>query len=320
MKIAFSDLDHADYLIESDILSSAGLSATMLRCRSEMEVIEQLNDVDIVLNQYAPFTRRVFEALPRLKQVVRYGVGVNNIDIAAATQAGVQVCHVPDYGMHEVSDHALALTLALLRKLVPMHHACHQGRWDYVEAVPLRRLSLLTIGVTGLGRIGRLYARKMQALGCHVLGYDAYYHPCAEDGTEMIQRAELLELYSDADVIAVFCPLTADTHHLINASALSSMKEGVYLINTSRGGIIDEDALADALASGQVAGAGIDTTEHEPLQPSSRLWSSPHCLITPHMAWYSEDAAAELKRKVAEEAVRFARGEPVLWPVNRLTS
>ena len=318
MNIVFSDLDHADHDIEQDILASAGFDAPMLACRSEQDLVDQLTDMDIALNQYAPFTRRVLEALPRLKLIVRYGVGVNNVDLEAATAAGVQVCNVPDYGMNEVSDHALALTLALTRKLVPMNRACHQGRWDYVEAIPLRRQSTQTVGLIGLGRIGRLYARKVNALGFRVIGYDAFYRPSAEDGTDYIEAVELDSLYGRADVVAVFCPLTEDTRHLIDAGTLAAMKPGVLLVNTSRGGIIDEVALAEALASGHVAGAGLDTTEREPLEPDSPLWAQPSCLITPHMAWYSEDAAAELKRKVAEEAVRFARGEAVHWAVNRL--
>lgn len=318
MNIVFSDLDHADRDIERDILASAGFDAPMLACRSEQELIEQLTDADIALNQYAPFTRRVFEALPRLKLIVRYGVGVNNIDLEAATDAGVQVCNVPDYGTSEVADHALALTLALTRKLVPMNRACREGRWNYVEAIPLRRQSTQTVGLIGLGRIGRLYARKMGALGFSVIGYDAFYRPGTKDGTDYIESVELDSLYARADVVAVFCPLTEDTHHLVDKAALAAMKPGVCLVNTSRGGIIDESSLAEALASGHVAGAGLDTTEQEPLESDSPLWAQPSCLITPHMAWYSDDAAAELKRKVAEEAVRFASGEAVYWPVNRL--
>ena len=223
---------------------------------------------------------------------------------------------MPDYGMHEVSDHAIALTLALLRRIVPMNAASHAGRWEYAEAIPIRRQTTLTVGLIGLGRIGRLYATKMHALGFNVIGYDRFYTPNKDDGTDFIRAVSLDELYPQADVVAVFCPLTDETHHLIDSAALNNFKQGAYLINTSRGGIIDENALAEALASQHLAGAALDTTEQEPLPKDSPLWDKPSCLITPHMAWYSEDAAEELKRKVAQEAVRFARGEPINWPVN----
>ncbi|MGQ7249657.1 C-terminal binding protein [Halomonas sp. V046] len=316
MRIVFSDLDHADHDIEQAIFSEAGFEAPLLACRSEDDLIAQVAAADIVLNQYAPFTRRVLEALPRLKQIVRYGVGVNNVDLEAASDAGVQVCNVPDYGMHEVSDHAVALTLALTRRIVPMNASCRAGRWNYIEAVPIRRQSTQTLGLIGLGRIGRLYAAKMHALGFALVGHDRFYTPNAADGTDFITPVALDALFRQADIIALFCPLNDDTHHLVDAAAIESMRPGAYLVNTSRGGIIDEAALAEALARGHIAGAGLDTTEHEPLTPDSPLWAQHNCLITPHMAWYSEDAAQELKRKVAEEAVRFARGEAVMWPVN----
>lgn len=318
MKIVFTDLDHANHDVETEIFKRAGFDVPLLECQSEDALIEQLQGVDIALNQYAPFTHRVFEALPDLKQIVRYGVGVNNVDLGAASAAGVQVCNVPDYGMHEVSDHALALSLALIRKLVPMNAGCQARRWEYAEAIPIRRQTRMTVGVVGIGRIGRLYARKMAALGFNVIAHDRYHQPNADDGTDQIRCLELDELFREADVVGLFCPLTEETRHLVDASALERMKNSAYLINTSRGGIIDEAALALALKEGRLAGAALDTTEQEPLPADSPLRGIDNCLITPHMAWYSEDAAQELKRKVAEEAVRFANGEQVMWPVNRL--
>ncbi|MDW5375404.1 C-terminal binding protein [Halomonas sp. HP20-15] len=318
MRIVFSDLDHASHDIEAEIFAKAGFEVPLLNCRSEVDLIEQVADADIVLNQYAPFTKRVFDALPRLKQVIRYGVGVNNVDLAAATAAGVQVCNVPDYGMHEVSDHALALTLAMVRKVVQMNASCRNGRWEYAEAIPIRRQSQMTVGLIGLGRIGKLYAHKAHSLGFSVIGYDPFYQPNAADNTDYIDAVTLEELYSRSDVVAIFCPLTNETRHMVGAGAFAGMKPHAYIVNTSRGGIIDEAALAEALSSGTIAGAALDTTEQEPLPKESPLWTLDNCLVTPHMAWYSEDAAEELKRKVAEEAVRFASGEAVNWPVNEV--
>jgi D-3-phosphoglycerate dehydrogenase len=317
MKIVFTDLDHANHDVETEILDRAGFAAPLLRCLNEDELIEQLAGVEIALNQYAPFTRRVFDALPDLKQIIRYGVGVNNVDLEAASAAGVQVCNVPDYGMHEVSDHALALSLALIRKLVPMNAGCQAGRWEYADAIPIRRQTRMTAGVVGLGRIGRLYARKMAALGFNVIAHDRYHQLNAADGTDDIRCLELDALFRETDVIGLFCPLTEETRHMVDDAALARMKPTAYVVNTSRGGIIDEAALAQALTADKLAGAALDTTEREPLPADSPLRGIDNCLVTPHMAWYSEDAALELKRKVAEEAVRFANGEQILWPVNR---
>lgn len=318
MKIVITDLDHADQNMEKGIFADAGLDFTLLECKSEDDLINQIQDYDIALNQYAPFTKRVFDALPNLKQIIRYGVGVNNVDLAAAKEAGVQVCNVPDYGMHEVSDHAVALALSNIRKLPYMNKAVHDGAWDFTMASPIRRFGESTVGVVGLGRIGRLFADKMHDLGFKIVGYDKFYKPSAADKTDFITFAPLDELIEQADILALFCPVTDENYHMIDKATLERMKDGVYIVNTARGGLIDEDALADALKSGKIAGAALDTTETEPLPANSPLRSADNCLITPHMAWYSEDSALELKRKVAEEAVRFSRGEPIHWGLVQL--
>ncbi|WP_373236376.1 C-terminal binding protein [Cohaesibacter celericrescens] len=313
MKIIITDLDHADQNMEKDIFAKAGMDFDLLECKTEDDLIAMAKGANIALNQYAPFNKRVFDALPDLKQIIRYGVGVNNVDLKAAKDAGVQVCNVPDYGMHEVSDHAIAMSLTLVRKVMSMNKSVHDGVWDFTVAAPIRRFCEMTVGVVGLGRIGRLYAEKMHQLGFKVIGYDKFYQPSVEDGTGHIKAATLDNVIEQADLVALFCPVTDENYHMIDAAALNRMKTGSYIINTSRGGLVDEDALAKALKSGKIAAAALDTTETEPLPSDSPLRAIETCLITPHMAWYSDDSALELKRKVAEEAVRFARGEPIKW-------
>lgn len=280
-------------------------------------MITQCAGANVILNQYGPFTEPVLAALvPDLGLIVRYGVGVDNVDLEAATRHGVQVCNVPDYGMNEVSDHALGLMLALVRKLPMITDLTRKGQWDYRLTIPVHRVRDLTIGVLGVGRIGRLFAAKAAAFGGRVLLCDPYNPEVSKQlpGTEQVTFGDLL---ADSDVLSVHCPLSAETRGLIGAAELARMKPGAIVINTARGGIIDEEALADALESGAIGGAGIDTVEQEPLPGESRLLSQANCLVTPHMAWYSEEAAHEMKRKVAEEAVRFARGEAPRYPVNR---
>ena len=313
MKIAISDLDHVSFDIEAGVFEQAGLSFEKLDCLTEEDLISSLSGVHVVMNQYAPFTRRVFEALPDLKAIVRYGVGVNHIDLKAAAEFGVHVCNVPDYGMNEVSDHAAAMSLALIRKLVPMSRMTHEGSWDYQYSIPIHRASCMTVGVIGLGRIGSLYARKMNAFGYKIAGFDPALASGVAPGLDFVQLLRCDDVLANSDLIAFFCPLTEETRGLIDANTISKMKNGAYLVNTARGGLIDEDALAEALKANKLAGAGIDVCASEPLQPDSPLRGINSCILTPHMAWYSEEAALELKRKVAEEALRYVRGEALLW-------
>ena len=316
MKIVISDCDHDSMSVEERLFAESGLSYTHLACRSEDEVIAECRGAGIIMNQYAPFTPRVFAALaPELKLIVRYGVGVDNIDLVAATKFGVQVCNVPDYGMYEVSDHALGLMLSLVRKLPFITELNRQGIWDYRRSIPVRRIGTLTVGIVGVGRIGGLFARKVSALGCRVLGVDPRYPDLVREHPELTFVA-FDTLLAESDVISIHCPLDAATRGLFGTDALARMKPTALLINTARGGIIDETALADALVRGAIGGAAIDTAAREPLSADSPLLSHANCLVTPHMAWYSEESSEELNRKVAEEAIRFARGETLQYPVN----
>lgn len=318
MKVVVSDCDHQSMTPEETVFAAAGLRFDHFNCLTEDQVIAECKGAGIVLNQYAPFTARVFAALrPELRQVVRYGVGVNNIDVAAATAAGVQVCNVPDYGVGEVSDQALAMLMALARRLIPMNRLTHAGAWDYTRAIPIRRLADQTIGVIGIGRIGGAFARKAKALGSRIIGTDPAYGPASPEiaGLEWLPFERVV---AEADVISIHCPLKDDTRHMFDAAVMARMKPTACLINTARGGIIDEAALAVALTTGRLAGAAIDVVEHEPLAPDSPLLGLDNCLLTPHMAWYSEEAGLELKRKAAEEAVRFANGQAVHYPINRV--
>ncbi len=303
--------------IEKDVLAEAGLDFTHMAARTEDEVIAQCKGGNIILNQYGKFDDRVFTALPEVKQIVRYGVGVDNVDLEAATRHGVQVCNVPDYGMHEVSDHALALMMALIRKIPATVSHTRNREWDFRKMAPIRRISEMTVGVLGVGRIGGLFAKKALPLCKEVLVHDLN-RTDLETKIPGVKQVSLEELLSKSDVVSVHCPLSDETRNLIDADKLKSMKQGAILINTARGGIIDEEALAVQLEAGALGGAGLDCISAEPIDKTSRLLDMDNVFITPHMAYYSEESSAELKRKVAEEAVRFAKGEPVHYPVNQL--
>lgn len=313
MKVIITDCDHKNIDIETEILNSASVEFKLLQCKTEDDLISQCQDAEIFINQYAPITERVMKSLKNLKLVIRYGVGVNNVDVAAATRLGVKVCNVPDYGMNEVADHAIALMLSLARKVVLMNDHTRQGKWDYTKSIPIRRNSALTVGVVGLGRIGRNFAKKAHALDCNIIGYDPFYKQT--EGYEFITSVSIDELIKESDIISIHCPLEG-ARDLFNEEAFKKMKNTAYIINVARGGIINEKDLDNALENGEIAGAALDCVEPEPINPNSPLFRHENFICTPHMAWYSEEASKELKQKVAQEAVRFYQGEEVRYPVN----
>lgn len=315
MRVIITDCDHKDISVERELFGRAGLDFKLLQCRTEDDLINQCAGAEIFLNQYAPITDRVMAGLPDLKLVVRYGVGVDNVDVASASKRGVQVCNVPDYGVDEVADQAMALMLTLLRKTAAMNAHTKTVAWDYTKAIPIRRLNRLTVGVAGIGRIGRNFARKASAFGCRIIGCDPFYSPRREDGTDFIEAVSFEELLIEADVISVHCPLDT-SRNLFGAAAFGKMKKSALLINTARGGIVNERDLDLALEKGEIAGAALDCMENEPVNPGNPLFRHENFIATPHMSWYSEESCIELKRKAAEEAVRFAAGEAVKYPVN----
>lgn len=318
MKVIITDCDHENIDIETKILNEANLPFELLQCKTEQDLIDNCKGANILINQYAPITEKVMkELLPELKQVVRYGVGIDNVDVDAATKLGVTVCNVPDYGVNEVADHALALMLAIQRKIVLMHNYTKNEKWDYVRAIPIHRLKTLTVGIIGIGRIGKAFAKRVKALGCKVIACDINFEKKIDESTRFIEGVTMEELLEKSDIISIHCPLDGNVG-LINDESFDRMKKTAYIINTARGGIIDEDALDRALSQGKIAGAALDVAENEPMLPGSKLLRHENLICTPHMAWYSEEAALELKRKVAEEAVRFSKGEQVFYPVNKI--
>jgi D-3-phosphoglycerate dehydrogenase len=299
-----TDCDHPSVAIERRIVEDAGLGLELRQCRTEEEVAAACRDAAGLIVQYAPITRAVLSSLPRCRVVVRYGVGTDTVDIDAATDVGVAVCNVPDYGVEEVSDHALALLLALGRGIVTLDRAVRGGDWSLASAPGVRRLRGRVLGLVGLGRIGRAVARKAVALGLEVVAHD----PAAAPPAPGVTPVGLDELLARSDFVSLHAPLQPATRHLFDDAAFRRMKPGAFLINTARGGLVDTDALTRALAEGRLAGAGIDVLEQEPIAPDHPLLEQPNCLLTPHAGWFSQDAFAELKTKAAQEAVAVVTG------------
>lgn len=315
MKIYITDCDHDSVDIEKKVFADAGMSVTLKNAKTEDEVIDQCGDGEIFIVQYAHITRKVMDAIPSMKYIVRYGVGVDTIDMEAATEKGIQVGNVPDYGMNEVADHALALLLDLVRKVGKMNKYTKSEKWDYQPSMPIHRLSEQTVSVVGLGRIGRNFATKAHALGFKILGYDPYFKATAENN--FIKSVSLETLVKESDAISLHIP--ADNNlNLFNADTFKAMKDSAVIINVARGGIINEDDLDQALTNKDIAGAALDCMATEPMPANAPIFKHDNLIVTPHMAWYSEEAASELKRKVAEESVRFAHGEKINYPVNHI--
>lgn len=317
MRIIITDCDHANIDQEEKVFNHANLTFEMHQCKTEEDLINKCKGGEIFINQYAPFTEKVMSTLkPEIKQIVRYGVGVNNVDVEAATKLGIQVCNVPDYGMNEVADHSVSMLMGLVRKICLMDKITKSGKWDYTKAMPIYRISESTVGIVGLGRIGKTFAKRMSGYGCEIISYDPRYS--IGDNIDNVQIVSFKELVEKSDMISIHCPLKDETMNLFNLSTFKSMKKTAYIVNTARGGIINEEDLYTALKEGLISGAALDVVEEEPMKPGNKLFQFDNFICTPHLAWYSEEAAVELKRKVAEEAVRFSNKEKIKYAVNNL--
>ncbi len=312
--VVVADCDHASIDIEKAVLAGVVDELPWGKCKTEEELIETCRAADAILMMYAPMTRRVLEKLERCKIIVRYGVGVDTIDLKAAAERGIIVSNVPDYGTQEVSDHALAMMLCLTRKVASANAFVKRGEWDFNLIKPVRRHQEQTIGIVGIGRIGGAMAHKTHALGMKVIAHDPNVR--ADQLPDYVSLVSLEEVMARADVVSVHCPLQDSTRNLINEKMLRLMKPSAYLVNTARGSIVDEAALEKLLEENAIAGAAMDVLAREPGSMNHPLFKHENFLCTPHMAWYSEESAKELKRKAAEEIRRGLLGEAPNYQVN----
>jgi D-3-phosphoglycerate dehydrogenase / 2-oxoglutarate reductase len=274
----------------------------------ERSLLQAAAEADALLNCYAKLTPDLIRSLKRCRIIARYGIGVDTVSLSAASDAGIMVTNVPDYCIDEVSDHALALLLNLARGIGRASLATRSGEWDIGVVQPLYRLRGRTLAILGFGRIGRAVAEKARPFGLRIVAFDQYvpHDAIRASGVEPLGFQEALE---QADLVTIHVPLTDETRHLISSQALSWMKPGAIIVNTSRGPVIDTSALVAALESGHLAGAGLDVVDPEPPPPEHELRQMPNVLLTPHTAFYSEESQRELQRRAAEEVARVLRGE-----------
>jgi D-3-phosphoglycerate dehydrogenase len=278
-------------------------------------ILDVAREADGMLVTYAQITGDMIRQLNRCRVIARFGIGVDNVDIEAATRANIVVTKVPDYCIDEVSDHSLGLLLALARKIPFSNQMSHAGEWKMPAVAPLYRLKGRTLGLVGFGQIPRMLAPKAQALGLQIIAYDPFV-PEEDMASVRVRRVGLDELLEVSDYISVHAPLTPDTHHMFNREAFQRMKPNALLINTARGPLVDGQALAEALDEGQIAGAALDVLEQEPPPAGFPLLGRTDVILTPHTGFYSVESLEDLQTKAAQEVVRVLRGEKPRNPVN----
>jgi D-3-phosphoglycerate dehydrogenase len=310
--------DHIFPSEEIERIAAKRLGAELIigNCKNEEEVQELVREADAILTTFAPVTAKVVSSLTRCKVIARYGVGVDNVAVDEATRKNIYVCNVPDYCMDEVAEHVLAMIFTLARSISELDRDVKAGNWDYRPFRPFFRIKGRTLGLLGFGRIARNLGQKATAIGLNVIAFDPYVTPGkTDDNVKIVSFEQLLE---ESDFLSVHCPLTADTKGLIGREALQKMKPQAILINAARGGIVDEEALVEALDNRQIGGAGLDVLSKEPIPIDHPLLKYKNVILTPHVGFYSEESTLELQKRAVDEVIRALSGQVQRSPVNKL--
>lgn len=313
--IVITDTTFPDLSWEREFFDRHGHTLVVGQCRGPSEVAAIAHDADALLNDRCPLTRDAVGALRRCRVIVRYGVGIDNVDLEAATERGIIVCNVPDYGVHEVATHAVALLLCCWRKVHRGDAALKRGEWiSHTAIAPIPRTVGRTVGLFGFGRIAKRVAELLYPFGFRLIAYDPYVsdEEMLLHGTEKVDWETLLRR---SDAFSLHAPLTPETRGVFDREAFRGMKKGIVFVNTARGGIVDEEALLWALDEGIVAAAGLDVFVDEPC-PNLKLVRHPKVIATPHLAWYSEEAMWEMRKKAAEQVVQALQGQRPLFALN----
>jgi len=316
LRVMVTDDRYGSYSEEEKVLKKIGAAVEVYNLVDEEQAIEVLREADGILVNLHPLPARVIAALERCKVISRYGVGYDNVDVDQATAKGIWVARVPDYCLEDVSDQALALLLACIRKVTFKDRRIREGGWNLHKEQPSFRIAGKTLGLIGYGAIARTLHRKVSGFGLdRVLVFDPFLDPqtITKNGG---QAVDLRSLLKESDYVSVHAPLNDKTRGMVAARELSQMKKSGILINTSRGPLLDEKAVAEALADGKIAAAGLDVFESEPLPEQSPLRRLENVVLSDHAGWYSEESVAELKTKAAQNVLEVLEGRPPLYPVN----
>jgi len=316
LKVLVTDTDMPSFEIEEAVLEPLGAKIKLSPSSDEKTLAAEASDSAAIMAGYAPIGEPVIAAAARggCRAIVRYGIGYDNVDIAAAERHGIPVANVPDYCSDEVADHTIALLLAHARRIVAADQIVRSGGWDIPKGnVP--RLAGRCLALLGFGRIGRRVAARALTFGLEVAAYDPVV-PVDMAGVTPVASAA--ELYAQADYLSLHLPLRAETRHVIDDAAIRQMKRMPLLINTARGGLVDIDAVVRALDAGDLAGVALDVFETEPLPEDHPIRTHPKAVLTPHMSYYSNESEPDLIKRVAEEVARALRGEPLLNPLTKI--
>lgn len=307
----FADLDH-----ERAAAAALDTELNVFNIDNEADAVDALRGADIALVNFAPITDAVLRVMSPGAVVVRYGIGYDNIDLKAADRYGISVCNVPDYGGDTVADHAVTLALMLTRKILHFDRVLGTGDWISPPALaPILASAQTTVGLLGCGRIGFAAAKRLRPFGFRLIAFDPFAQPEAA-AAHAVTLVSLNDLFRQSNLISVHAPATTETYKVVNAGNLAKMQHGSFIVNTSRGALVDQDAVLHALVSGRLAGVGLDVFDPEPLPVDHGLRIHPNAILTPHAAFYSEQSLQNLQRLASEEALRAGRGETLRCLVN----
>lgn len=314
--VAITDYTFPSLELEEPIIKAAGAELRPGNSKEIPKLISLVRDADAVITQFAPINAEVIAAMQKARVIVRYGIGVDNVDLEAAKSKGIPVCNVPDYCIDEVADHTLAFILALTRQVVANTVLIREGKWGLATPIDqMRNLRDQTVGIVGFGRIGREVASRLGPFKCRRLVYDAFIPPEVV-ATAGCEPAKLDDLLAQSDIVTLHCPSTAQTKKLLNADSIGRMKRGSLIVNLARGDLIDTAALVVALQSGQIGGAAIDVCDPEPIPANSLLRTLPNVIAASHIASVSPKAVKTLRETAARLAVTALRGETLPNVVN----
>jgi D-3-phosphoglycerate dehydrogenase len=299
-------------------LAGVDFELRLARTPGAADILDVARDADAIFVTYARITADVIAGLEKCKVIGRFGIGTDNIDLDAAAKAGITVTYAPVYCLEEVSDHTMALLLSLARKIPFSNAMVNGGRWEMPAVVPIRRFKGRTLGLIGIGNIAQAVIRKAQAFGIETIAFDPYA-PESLFAAHKTEKVGLDELYARSDFVSVHAPLTPDTEKMLNADAFRKMKTEAFLINTSRGPLVDIDALAAALDAGEIAGAALDVLPQEPPAADNPMFGRDNVILTPHTGFYSEDALLDLQTTVASDVAAVLDGRAPKYPVRPIT-
>ncbi len=303
-RVLITDCDHGSIEEEKEVLYKIGAELILAQAKEEWALIQSCKDADGIINQYSILNRRVLENLKKCKVISRYGVGVDSIDLGAATDLGIIVANVPDYCIDEVANQTVALLFSLIRKISFFDKKVKSGQWDFRLGSTIYRTRGKTLGLIGCGKIGQEVARRISSFGIKVIAFD----PFIDKPPETIELRSFDEVLRDSDFISIHCPLVDSTFHLIGEDEFKKMEKKPIIINTSRGPIIDEKALIKALKEGIISGAGLDVLEKEPPELGNPLLEMENVILTPHAGFYSVESIKELKMRTAENVANVLQG------------